>query len=216
MYLFAEVGQENLIASLLDFRSNFINWVLLLAVLFFLIKKFVPPLIQQRQQSINNELAAAAKTRHDAERALAEQKEQIAKASQAAEKIVAEAKQVAKQMTEEVKKQTEQEASELLKKFETAAHNERQVAVMEMRKIVAKVAIKLAEENLQSGLTADNKLKLGQEFMGELSKLNQSALNEPLKKNNTSDSDNKMTVKGNDGSFVDKRDALEKNLMDSE
>ena len=127
-------------------------------------------------------MAAAAKTRQEAERALAEQKEQIAKASHAAEKIVVEARKVAKQMTDEVNKQTEQETADLLKKFDTAVHNERQAAVLEMRSIVARAAIKLAQENLQSGLTAENKTRLNQEFMDELSNLNQAALNSEILK----------------------------------
>ncbi len=187
MYLFAELGQENIITSLLDFHSNFINWLLLLVILFFLIRKFIPPLISQRQLSINNELAAAAKTRQDAERALAEQKLQIEQASQAAEKIVVEARQIAKQMSEEMRQQTVQERSDLLKKFDMAVHNERQAAVLEMRSIVARAAIKLAEENLRATLTANNKVNLGHEFMDELSKLSQTNLEsedtERVKKN---------------------------------
>jgi F-type H+-transporting ATPase subunit b len=190
MYLFAEVGQENLIASLLDFHSNFINWLLLVGILFFLIRKFIPPVIAQRQLSINNELAAAAKTRQDAELALAEQKAQIEQASQAVEKIVVEARQTAKQMSEEVRKQTEQDTADLLKKFEMAAHNERQAAVLEMRNIVARAAITLAEENLQSALTADNKTKIAQEFMGELSRVNQTKLGTEHLKKNSSDKHN--------------------------
>jgi len=223
MFLFAEVGQENLIASLLDFHSNFLNWLLLVAILFFLIKKYVPPVISQRQLSINSELAAAAKTRQEAEQALVDQKRQIEQASQAVEKIVIEARQTAKQMSEEVRKQTEQDTADLLKKFEMAAQNERQAAVLEMRHIVARAAIQLAEENLQSGLTADNKAKIAQEFMSELSRVNQTNLGtEQLKKNSSSSHNSTQPqilaeYRGNNGEMTDKigSSVSETNLVDS-
>ncbi len=174
MFIFAEVGQENLIVSLLDFRSNIINWILLVVVLVWLVKKYVPSLLLQRQQAINNELELAKKARQDAEEALAEQKRLVGQAAQEAEKIISEAKKAAKRMSEDLKQQTEAEVSDLYKKFEMAASNERQAAILEMRNIVAKAAIKLTEENLKSALTADNKTKIAHDFMGELSKIGSS------------------------------------------
>ena len=178
MFVFAEVSHENLVAALLDFRSNFINWILLVVLLIWAIKKFVPSFIAKRQQVINNELELAIKTRKEAELALAAQKEKIEKAAQDAEHIVLEAKQAATRMSEDLKQQTELDISELRKKFEMAAHNEKQAAVLEMRAIVAKAAIKLTEENLESNLTEKNKTKIAHEFMGELSKIGSSSMSE--------------------------------------
>ncbi len=174
MFLFAHLDHQNLIASLLDFHSNLINWLLLAAIVFWLIRNFIPPVIRKRQELINNELAMATKTRQEAESALAEQKQQIAQASKAAEQIVVEAKHTAKQMAEEIKLQTEKDMSEMLAKFELAAHNERQAAILEMRAVVSKAAIQLAEENLKAILSPSNKAKIANEFMDELGKLNQS------------------------------------------
>jgi F-type H+-transporting ATPase subunit b len=219
MYLFAEVGQENLIGSLLDFHSNFINWLILVLILFFVIRKAIPPIISQRQLSINNELAAAAMTRQSAERALAQQKQQIEQASQAAEKIVFEAQQTALQMVQEIHRQTEQDKNDLLKKFELAVHNERQAAVLEMRNIVARAAIKLTEENLPNILNENSKTKIGHEFMGELSHFNQANMDsEPVKKNSREGrdlgkSENKESFQGSPEEIS--RPVNDKNLVDS-
>jgi len=171
MFILAEVGQENIIASLLDFRSNMVNWILLVILIVWAIKKYVPAFISQRQQAINNELELAANTRKEAEQALAQQKQKIEQATKEAEQIILEAKHAAKQMAEDLKQQTENDISDLRKKFELSAHNERQAAIVEMRNIVAKAAVQLAEENLRSTLTASNKTKIAQEFMGELGKV---------------------------------------------
>jgi len=178
MFLFAEVGHENIVAALLDFRSNLLNWILLIGLLIWAIKKYLPSFIAQRQQAINNELELAIKTRKEAELALAGQKEKIEKAEQEAEQIVLEAKQAAARMSEDLKQQTETDIAELRKKFEMAAHNEKQAAILEMRSIVAKAAIKLTEENLRSNLTEKNKTKIAHEFMGELSKIGSSSMND--------------------------------------
>ncbi len=188
MFMFAEVSHDNILAALLDFRSNLINWLLLVVLLVWAIKKFVPSFIAQRQQVINNELELAIKTRKEAEIALAAQKEQIEKAGQEAEHIVFEAKQAAVEMSNDLKQQTEADIVELRKKFELAAHNEKQAAILEMRAIVAKAAIKLTEENLRSSLTEKNKTKIAHEFMGELSKISSSNLaNESVKSRNDHD-----------------------------
>lgn len=174
MFIFAEVGHENIVAALLDFRSNFINWILLIVLIVWAIKKFVPSFIAQRQQKINSELDLAIKTRQEAQAALAEQKKKIEAAEHEAENIVKEAKQAAARMAEDLKRQTETDITELHKKFELAAHNEKQAAILEMRTIVAKAAIQLAQENLKSTLTEKNKTKIAHEFMGELSKIGSS------------------------------------------
>ena len=185
MFLFAEVGQENLIASLLDFRSNIINWILLVVLITWAIKKFVPAFISQRQEAINNEIELAVKTRQEAEQALTQQKQKIEEAAQEIEKIVLEAKHAAKQMAADLKQQTEKDTIDLVKKFELAAQNERQAAVMEMRNIVAKAAISLAKENLQANLTENSKAKLAQEFMGELSNMASSSMSESVNSRST-------------------------------
>lgn len=92
MFILAEVGQENIIASLLDFRSNMVNWILLVILIVWAIKKYVPAFISQRQQAINNELELAANTRKEAEQALAQQKQKIEQATKEAEQIILEAK----------------------------------------------------------------------------------------------------------------------------
>ena len=55
------IGNENFLTSLLDFRSNLINWLLLLIIIIWAIKKYIPQLIAQRQDAINAELEMAAK-----------------------------------------------------------------------------------------------------------------------------------------------------------
>lgn len=91
-------------------------------------------------------------------------------------------------MSNDLKQQTEADIVELRKKFELAAHNEKQAAILEMRAIVAKAAIKLTEENLRSSLTEKNKTKIAHEFMGELSKISSSNLaNESVKSRNDHD-----------------------------
>ncbi len=193
MFFFAaELGNENFLTSLLDFRSNLINWLLLIVILVWAIKKYAPQLIAQRQEAINAELELAAKTRLNAEEALAEQKRRIEQAGEEAEKIVLEAKHAAKQMVEDIKQQTETDITDLRKKFELAAHNERQAAIIEMRNIVSKAAIKLAQENLKSGLTANNKSKIANEFMGELSKVGSSSIGNETVSGNTAQNPQKV------------------------
>jgi F-type H+-transporting ATPase subunit b len=176
MFIFAEVGHENLVGALFDFKSNFINWLLLIVLLAWAIKKYMPAFVAQQQAAVNNELELVARTRKEAELALAKQKKQIERAAQDADKIVSDAKAVGQRMAVDLQKQTEEEISDLRRKFDLAVVNERKAALLEMRTIVAKAAIQLAEENLKASLSEGNKTKIAHEFMGELSKISSSNL----------------------------------------
>ena len=57
------------------FDNNFINWLLLLAFLGWLIAKNLPPVFNSRRQSIENEISSAQAAKEEGEKFLEEQKE---------------------------------------------------------------------------------------------------------------------------------------------
>ena len=168
MFLFAEIHQGDWLSILLAPESNVLNWVLLIAVLWWLCAKTLPPVLKERSETIETEITSAAQAKENALKQLEEQKQKVALADKEAEQILVEAKQAAEQMRIQIEKQTEREAAELLKKFEAALANERQMAVFEMRSIATKAAIKLAEENLRSSMTEATRAKLLTQFVEQL------------------------------------------------
>jgi len=163
--------QMGLIDVILDWKLNVINWLLLVAFLVYGWNKLVPPKLAQREQSINEALSVAERSKQEADALLAEQKARLADAEKEREKIVDEAKTVAKQLQADIESQTKREVAELEKKMESALVNERQLIITEVRSAAVKAAMQLSRNHLEHSVTeADNKRLLTQ-FMQELDSL---------------------------------------------
>jgi F-type H+-transporting ATPase subunit b len=168
MFLFAELGDQNFLNVLFDFKSNLLNWLLLVALLGWLYAKYVPPILTARKEAIDSELKAAANAKEAAAKALDEQKEKVAKADLEAERIMVEAKEEAEQLRKHIEGQADKDLTELLKKFESQAAMERRLAISQMREIAVKTALKLAQENMTRAMNEERRGKLLNQFIEQL------------------------------------------------
>jgi len=174
MFLFAEADQMNLLQVILDFKSNILNYLLLLGLIGWLCAKYLPPVLASRKESIELALKNAAAAKEESQRFFEEQKIKVANAQTEADQILTEAKQAAEQMRIEMDKQTEVDIANLLKKFEMALANERQSAIAEMRAVAIRAAIKLTEESLRSAMTDEARAKLLTQFVEQLDNISDS------------------------------------------
>ena len=172
MFFFAEAHQQvGLVDVIFDFKSNVINWLVLVGFLVYAINKMVPPMLAQRERSINEQIKSAEEARNEAQSFLKEQETKIEHAQKEADKIVDEAKVVGEQLKTEIEQQTTREVADLKKKLESAIDNERQMIVTEVRSAAVEAAVKLSKEYLEKNVSeADNKRLLSQ-FMQELDTL---------------------------------------------
>jgi len=166
MFFFAELPTEGF--NILDFKNNFINWLLLVGLVVWLWNKYTPPMFQSRKENIENQLREAELARQNAERFLKEQQERVANAEAEAEKILADAKHLAEQLKLQVEEQTTKEIADLKIKLENSIANERQMAVIEMRSAAAKASIELTKQILPGLMTANVKANLLTQFIEEL------------------------------------------------
>src|SRR5271168_2236791 len=147
MFPFA-VEEINWIGQLLDFRTNFINWILLVGLLWWLCAKFLPPVLEARKKYIDAQITDAAEAKRLAAELLADSQLKTAEADKAAEAIVKEARQTAEQLRVKLEQQTKQDLEDLKKNIEAACANERQLAISEMRAIAVKTALQLVRTGL--------------------------------------------------------------------
>lgn len=166
MLFFAEVEASNGFMSM--FENNVINWLLLVAFLWWVLAKNLPPVFKGRDESINATLTAAKAAREEAEALLTRQKAAVANAEKEAEQILAEAKAAAQEMQKSMEEQTQKDIAEMLKKFESAISSERQMLVTEMRQASVKAAMQLAKGQLSSAVTPEVKAQLLNQFMEQL------------------------------------------------
>ncbi len=170
---FAEVEHEQpqLLEVVLDWKHNVINWLILMALIIYGINKLVPPMLKQREESINNELNSAAKIKAESDAFFASQKENLENAQKESDKIVDEAKAVAQQMKAEILNQTTREVADLQKKLESAIANERQMIVTEVRTAAVEAAVQLSQSYLEKNVSESDNKRLLSQFMQELDSL---------------------------------------------
>ncbi|MBX9940447.1 MAG: ATP synthase F0 subunit B [Candidatus Obscuribacterales bacterium] len=166
---FAEVEAPGIMSI---FENNLINWLLLVAFMYWVLAKFLPPAFKSREDGINATLTAAREARSQAEALLSKQKEAVANAEKEADQILDEAKKAAKEMQASIEEQTRKDVADMLAKFENAVAAERQMLVTEMRQASVKAAMQLAREQLASAVTPEVRSQLLNQFMEQLETMN--------------------------------------------
>ena len=171
-FFFAEAHQQiGLVEVLFDFKSNVINWLLLVGFLIYGWNKLVPNMMAQRARTIEDSISSAKKAKTESEQFLLDQKQKIADMEKQSAKIVAEAKTVGQQLKAEIEARTKREIADMERKFEAAIANERQVIISEVRTAAVKAAIQLSRSYLENNVSPEDNKRLLTQFMQELDSL---------------------------------------------
>lgn len=158
------------------FRSNLVNWLILLAALIWGWNKYTPPMFQARKEKIETELAEAKAARESGELFAREQQQKVANVEQESQRILEEARQLAAQLEQQMREQTQKDIADLQRKIEAQIAGERQLAINELRAAAARASIKLTEQILPTMMTPDAKSKLLSQFMEQLDSGSQHSL----------------------------------------
>jgi F0F1-type ATP synthase membrane subunit b/b' len=169
-FFFAEVAESGGIMGM--FENNLINWLLLVAFLWWIMATKLPPVFKGREEGIGATLAQTQKAREEAQALLERQKTAVANAEAEAENIIKEAKHAAHEMQVAIEQQSKRDIEDMLHKFEGALASERQVLVTQMRHASVKAAIALTEGQLSTQVTPEVKANLLNQFMAQLETLN--------------------------------------------
>ena len=146
--------------------------VLAFAVLFFFVWKWVLPrvsaLLEERREKIQGDLESAEQTRTQAEQELAEYREQLATARQAANGIIEEARKTAEQVRADIQARAEREAAATVAKAQEEIRSERDRVFQELRGEIGEIAVELAERVVGASLDAKSHQRLIDEYIDEV------------------------------------------------
>ncbi len=170
MFFFAEVAENAGFMGI--FENNLINWILLVAFIWWIMASKLPPVFKGREDNIKATLDQARIAREEAQALLTKQKESVANAEAETENMLKEAKHAAHEMQLAIEEQTKKDVADLLHKFESALASERQMLVSQMRQAAVQAAIELVKGELASRVTAEVKANLLNQFMDQLETLN--------------------------------------------
>lgn len=170
----AEPEPANDVKDLYPHWEELLVGALAFAVLFFFVWKWVLPriskLLEERRDKIQGDLERAEQTRRQAERELAEYREQLAKARQESNGIIEEARTTAEQLRADIQARAEREAAATVAKAQDEIRAERDRVFQELRGEIGEIAVELAERVVGASLDATAHRQLIDEYIDQVSK----------------------------------------------
>ena len=149
------------------------TWVVFI-ILMVLLKKFAWPALLKstidREQRIQEQLAAAEKASADARTYLEEQKRLLAESRSSAQAMLAEAKMAAEKERATAMERTRQEQAELLDRARRDIAAEKERAVQELRREAVDLSLAVASKLIGQKLTAESDRALVESYLGTLEK----------------------------------------------
>ncbi|MEA5401701.1 F0F1 ATP synthase subunit B [Arcicella sp. DC2W] len=134
-----------------------IVWQLVIfGLLFFLLSKFawkpIMASLQEREQSIEDALSLAAKTRQEMAELKAGNEKLIAEARAERDRVLKEAKEASEAMITQAKAEAQKAGAEEIEKARAAFNQEKVAAVASLRKEAASLSLEIAEKVLRNQL----------------------------------------------------------------
>ncbi len=154
-------------------KSKEIIWfVVAFAILFFVMKKYALPPVQQamerRSEKIRSNLEEAEQVRNQAQEILEQYKAQLADARDESNRIIEEARQTAENLRRDLNERAEAEAEELRRRSREEIRAAQERATAELQSRVGSMAIELAEKVVQESLDRDANLRLIERYIEEV------------------------------------------------
>lgn len=147
------------------------TWLVFIA-LFFLLKKFVWPSIlkatEEREQTIERQLADTARMQTEAQQLLEEHKKLVAEARTSAHALIADAKGMAEKERALAMEKTKQEQEELLARARREIGAERERAVQELRREAVDLSLAAASKLIGQRLESDADRNLVMNYLNTL------------------------------------------------
>ena len=139
--------------------------------------EFIPALIaflvilgmmEKRQQKIQDDLDAAAKSKKDAEQARMDYEAQIADAHHRADEIVAKAKREAEEQRSAILAKAQKDAAATVAKAHDAVDSERRKAMIELSSSVVDLSVEIAGKIIGNDLSEAEQRRLAEKYLAEV------------------------------------------------
>ncbi len=146
------------------------NFVVLLAILVFLLRKPVSQFLGGRIKGIQDQLEDLEAKKKAAEQKLAEYDQRLSRLSEEAEQIVEQYKKQGEAAREKILQEAEASAAKLEEQAKRTIDHEFKQAKKQLETEVLEKAIAKAEEKLKKGITDNDQEKLIDEYLNEVVK----------------------------------------------
>ena len=159
---------------MMDLHPGLIIWTIISFVIFLIILKKAAwnPILKaldEREEGIKNNIAAAKSAREEAEQSLAEYQRKIQEAQAEAQAVVVDARQAAERVKDDMLAKAKEEADAVVEKARKQIDLERQMAINQIRGEIAALTIATAEKIINKSLDDEDHRRLVMESLQESS-----------------------------------------------
>jgi len=161
--------------TLLDVSPGLIFWtVITFLLLLFVLKKMAwKPILNslnERENFIKESVEKAETAKKEAEVLLEQNKQNIAKAEQEAQKVIAQGREYAESLKSQIIEESKKEAKKMIDNATLEIERKNVEAFNTLKDEVASIAIQAAEKILRSNLDKNSQEKIVNDFINDLSK----------------------------------------------
>lgn len=157
-------------------EPGLIIWTLIsFFLLLILLAKLAYPQIlkglKKREETIQQQLEEARKTKQEAAALLEDYKRQIAEARSEAQKMINEGKGLGENMRKEIVQKAQQESNQIVKRAQEEIELQKQKAILEIQEKIADLSIMAASKIINKSLNTEDNRRLVEEYVSKVGEL---------------------------------------------
>jgi F-type H+-transporting ATPase subunit b len=159
-----------------EMESGLIIWTLIsFFLLLVLLGKLAYPQIlkamKKREETIQQQLEEARKTKQEAENLLEEYRRQLSEARSEAQKVINEGKELGENMRKEIVQKAQQESNQIVKRAQEEIELQKQKAILELQEKIADLSIMAASKVIHKSLNVEDHRRLVEEYISKVGDL---------------------------------------------
>lgn len=162
-------GADLLLPKPAEFVPALIAFLIIWVVLAKLAWPSILSMMEQRQQKIQDDLDAAARSKAEAAESAKSYEARILEANHEADAIISRAKREAEEERSQILARAQSDASDVIAKAHGAVDSERRKAMIELSSSVVDLSVEIASKIIGNDLSEDEQRKLAEKYLAEVS-----------------------------------------------
>ena len=158
------------------FETGLIIWTLVsFFLLLVLLRKLAYPQIlkamKKREETIQQQLEEAHKTKTMAEKVLEDYKRQLAEARSEAQNLMNEGRNLGESMRKEIIQKAQEESNQIVKRAQEEIELQKQKAILELQEKIADLSIMAASKVINKSLNSEDNRRLVEDYVSKVGEL---------------------------------------------
>ena len=159
---------EKLVPNWVSFVVQFLSFLILLLVVFFLAYKPVKKILKKRADYVENEIKQAKENNDQAQASVQEAKQLVATSKEKASEIIKNAEAQGQQRFDAIILEAKQEVVEMKKAAQQDIERAKEDAIQDIRSEMVNVALSASKEILKREVDSKDNVKLAEDFINRI------------------------------------------------